>query len=73
MESDLALGESAVSAVPGMNRSVVARRGAPVQQGLFTQLSERLAGRRRASCRLAARPAVNDVNSARPRRPHERG
>lgn len=37
--------DSAVSVVTGMNSPVVARPGAVVQQGLFTQLSERLAGR----------------------------
>lgn len=55
---------SPVSVVTGMNGPVVARHSAVVQQGLFTQLSERLAGRRQANWRLSAQAAVNDVNSA---------
>lgn len=55
---------SPVSVVTGMNGPVVARHSAVVQQGLFTQLSERLAARRQANWRLSAQAAVNDVNSA---------
>lgn len=55
---------SSVSVVTGMNGPVVARHSVVVQQGLFTQLSEGLAGRRQANWRLSAQAAVNDVNSA---------
>lgn len=55
---------SPVSVVTGMNGPVVARHSALVQQGLFTQLSERLAGRPQANWRLSAQAAVNDVDSA---------
>lgn len=73
MVSGLLLRDSAVSVVTGMNRPVVARHSALLQQGLFTGLSERLAGGRQANWRLSARAAVNDVNSARPRRAHDQG
>lgn len=69
----LLLRDSAVSVVPSMNRPVVARHSALVQQGLFSQLSERLAGGRQANWRLSAQAAVNDVNSARSGSPPDRG